>query len=88
MRKHEDTGLIKGTLIVGLIVLMSAMVLLLASCSTVNGAFRDIKSLSEAGISVSQKGADKQMGDSIAWAIKDQNRIMNNGQQVARGLRK
>ncbi len=74
-----------NTLIVTMIV---CMLFSLLGCSTMNGIARDTKSLAELGITVTQKGADKQMGDSIAWAIKDQTRIMYNGQQVASGLRK
>lgn len=82
----EDTGLVVCVLVAGMVLLLVASILL-SGCSTVNGACRDIKTLSEVGISISQKGADKQMGDSIAWAIRDQNRIMDNGQQVSKGLK-
>lgn len=83
MNKKKVKQVILNTLITTLIVVG---LWALAGCSTLNGLARDVKSVSEFAIDSTQKGADKQMGDSIAWAIRDQTRLMRNGQQVAAGL--
>jgi predicted small secreted protein len=69
---------------VTIVTILTVMVfaVLLSGCSTINGAFRDGKSIMEAGITVTQKGADKQMADSLAWAVKEQTRLIDNGRQV------
>ena len=84
MNKVKQVAL--NTAIVTVITMSIAVMLLCTSCSTANGAFRDIKSGAELGISLTQKAADKQMADGLAWSVKEQTRVMNNGQMITRAL--
>ncbi len=62
------------------------LLLFAAGCSTVNGLCRDGRTVCEAGIKATQKSVDKQQGNSIGFAIAEQNRIMQSGQDMQQAL--
>jgi len=56
--------------------------LALSGCSTANGICRDARSIAETGIAVTQNSVDKQRNNSIGFAIKEQTRVIRNGDQM------
>ena len=65
-----------------LIVLLLLAMLLQAGCSTVNGLCRDTRTVAELGINATQNSVEKQQNHSIGFAIKEQTRIIRNGDQM------
>ena len=61
------------------IALLLLAIAVLSGCSTSHGVCRDIRSLSEFGIGLTQKAVDGQQRGSISFAIREQNRIMQSG---------
>ena len=69
------------------VLVLSIVCVLFAGCSTANGLCRDIQSLSEAGVGVTQKLVDKQQESSIAHAVREQNLIIQRGRKMTMDLR-
>ena len=78
----EDTGLIKGTLIVGLIVLL-AVSTLLSACGTLNGAGADVENVGRFVREGTQKGVDNMEYRRLRAAEETRSRLMMRGQQIA-----
>jgi len=61
------------------IIFLLAVCVFQSGCSTANGVCRDVRSISELGINITQTATDKQRDNSIAFAITEQNRVMKQG---------
>ena len=80
--KHEDTGIVLGTLIVSGIVLVIAA-LLLSGCGTMNGAGADVENIGRFVRESTQKGVDNMEYRRLRAAEETRIRLMSRGQQIS-----
>jgi len=69
-----------------LILVAAVLVVALSGCSTFNGLCRDVGNVADYGARVSQRAVDQQAENSIAYEIREQNRIINRGRNIELAL--
>ncbi|MAF25278.1 hypothetical protein CL634_06850 [bacterium] len=81
--KKEDAKWFIACLVVVFLIITC---IIQSGCSSTNGFCRDVRSISEAGINVTQPLVERQRSNSIAFGITEQNRIMSAALEMQTAL--